>query len=476
LTRKSETLLSETLESETLESERFKSETLMSEKKLLTAAAFFEIEVPAPDARLEGEELSKVFWAVLGRAKELARQEAFWAATNAALADAYRDLEARSAELRAAREELVRLNGELEARVAEQVGVIVGRAKEIEALNVQLQEKVLERSRELAVALRRLSGRERGGDALEAGQVLAGRVEIDRLLGSGGAGNVYLGTDLLTGQQVAVKVLHADLESDPTLMRRFVGEVAAAAAITYPGIIKTLHIDVTTEGRIFQIMEYVEGTDLASRRLQGPLASAAVARIGAEIARALAAAHAIGVIHRDIKPSNVILCASAPGIRVLDFGISKITVERHRELYATLTRADDFVGTPQYSSPEQIDNPATVTPKADVYSLGVLLYEMLGPPPFAASGAVAMLLAHIHDVPLDVRLAVPDVPEELATLLARCLAKSPDARPTATELADALSEIADTLHAPPASGFADVDRRGAMAPVHEPSNTLQSGR
>src|SRR5579859_3430148 len=316
----------------------------MPDEKLTADALLAADAPPPPGARVEGDELARLYWFVRGRARELARQEAYWAATNEALADAYGQLEARTAELRAAREDLERLNRDLEARVEEHVREIVVRAKEVEALNVQLQERVQERTRELAIALRRLSRQQPVRAPLEPGHVLGGRVRLERVLGEGGMGTVYLGEDLLTGTRVATKVLRDDHESDPSFLRRFVGEAAAAAAISHPGVIRTLHIDVTPDGRIFQMMEYVEGTDLASRRARGPMPPGAVARIGAEIARALAAAHAVGVVHRDVKPGNVLLCTAAPGVRVLDFGVSKIFGESHRELYATLTAPEAFVG------------------------------------------------------------------------------------------------------------------------------------
>ena len=270
----------------------------------ITAAEFFESERLAKEASLSGAELTKVFWRIRGLLKEQARQERFWASTNQALDQANRDLEQRSRELKEARAALLTLNQELERRVAEQVEEILSRSQEVEALNTQLQIKVQERSRELAMALSQLARHTQ--PALKEGDILGERVRIVRLIGRGGMGRVYLGDDLLTGQQVAVKLLLPEAVCGPEELQRFIDEAQYAATVSHPGIVRTLHVDVTDEGTPYQLMEYIRGAPLAKRIGQGPIAAGPAARLIAAVADALAAAHAQGVVHRDRRHKHKI--------------------------------------------------------------------------------------------------------------------------------------------------------------------------
>ncbi len=363
--------------------------------------------------------------------RERASARAF--ASRLRLAEAHREL----AESRAS---LADLNRELETRVAEQVREIVRRAGDVEALNAQLQLKVQERSRELALALERLGA---SGPRLSAGAKLGDRATLVRAVAEGGMGQVFLARDEVTGGDVAIKLIRPEIATGAEALRRFVAEAEVAASVRHPGIVRTLHIDVTPEGQIYQLMEWVDGVPLSAELGHGPLAPADAARIGAVCASALAAAHAASVIHRDIKPSNLMLCAQAPGLRILDFGISKRAAGD-----AQLTRTGHALGTPAYMSPEQSHDAASVTPATDIYSLGVMVFQLLaGRLPFAAADTVGQLVAHRTEAPaLD---ALVGVPEELVRLVARCLDKTPTARPSAAELAALLGELADRLGAPP---------------------------
>ncbi len=355
-----------------------------------------------------------------------------------------------------AQESLAQLNASLEQRVKQQVEEIVARAREVDVLNVQLQAKVRQRSRDLDEALRRLS---QADDQLPGpGEEIGGRVKLVRLLGQGGMGAVYLANDLLTNEQVAVKLMRPGI-IDPTALRRFVGEAGAAAAITHPGVVKTLHVDVTAGGRFYLIMQYVEGPTLARLFAGRALPGGEAARLGAVLAEAIAAAHAAGVVHRDLKPANLIACRREPAVRVLDFGLSKVREPGSSD--GGLTRAHQVMGTPRYMSPEQVEDVSAVTAATDVYSLGLIVYELAaGRSPFTARTAPEYLLAHVRDEPAD----PPGAPERVARAVMACLAKDPAARPTAADLARRLAAAADEAGAPPASEIVrrDIDTASEM--------------
>lgn len=346
-----------------------------------------------------------------------------------------------------ARERLTALNRSLEERVEEQVGETLQRAKEIETLNAQLRHEVRERSQELALTLQRLDD-ERGFSDLVQGSVLAGRVQLKRQLGSGAMGAVYAGIDLATGDPVAVKLMAGE-SSSPARVRRFMAEAEAAASVDHPVIVKTLAIDVDEEGRPFQLLELVEGDSLqAIRKKRGRLAAAEVAAIGARLASGLAAAHAAGVVHRDIKPTNVLIQREEPRVRLVDFGIAKQV--RSTILAPTLTAPGQIIGTPAYMAPEQIEAASVITPAADIYALGVMLYELIaGALPFAATGP-ALLVAAITMEPMPLSELVPDAPPKIAAMLMRCLARDPEARPSARQLAELL-EVESLDATPPAN-------------------------
>lgn len=419
----------------------------------LTADDLFSDVEPPPGAVLQGEALERAYWRIRGRERELARQEAFWASTNDALANAYAELERKRAELDAARQELVRLNEELEARVQAQVSEIVARAREVDVLNAQLRLQVRERSHELAAALEKLA--QTGGSAglLATGEEIDGRVRIVCELGQGGMGAVFLAQDLASEQLVAVKVLSPRTPPTPQLLQRFLGEARAAASVSHPAIIRSLAIDLSADGRIYQILEYVRGKTLSERLEAGPGDPVEIARLGAVIADALAAAHALGVVHRDVKPSNILLCLEPPCVKVFDFGIAKLR-DGHEVDQDTprVTSTGELVGTPEYISPEQVFDASAVGPPSDVYSLGVVLFEWLtGRRPFDGANVTSYLLQHVSERPPSLGSVAPSAPPSLGAIVDRCLEKHAAARPTASELARELEAIADALAAPPAS-------------------------
>jgi len=222
-------------------------------------------------------------------------------------------------------------------------------------------------------------------------------------------------------------------------VRHFVGEAEAANGIPHPSIVKSLHVDVTDEGRVYQLREFVDGVTLGKRLELGPLTPGEAARLGAAVAEGLAAAHGHGVIHRDVKPHNLLL--SAAGVRVVDFGIAK-RLDPDPSLGHTRTQVR--LGTPAYMSPEQLRAPHQLSGATDVYSLGVVLFEALaGTRPFARPESDALLPAHLVEPPPDLRARAGHVPLELATLLEACLAETPQTRPSSADLARSLAALAD---------------------------------
>ena len=360
------------------------------------------------------------------------------------------EIEGKNEELEKSKDALEALNASLEKRVAEQVDEIVARAKEVDALNAQLMERVQERSRELSSALARLAratGNQSG--VLSPGARLGDRVRIESVLGQGGMGVVYRGHDSVTDLPVAVKVVQAASAAELDNLHRFLQEARAAASVQHPAIVRTLHIDVSDDGELFQIQELVVGKPLDRVLADGrALSPALVCRLGAALADALAAAHASKVVHRDVKPANILLTETGAGLKLLDFGISKMREARGD--HATLTKEGLVVGTPAFMAPEQITEPDRVGDRTDVYAAGLVVYHALaGRSPFAATSASLLLVAQVTVDPEPLGALVPSLPEALTTLVHRALSKSASERPTASELAEQLTQIAERLEAAP---------------------------
>ena len=354
------------------------------------------------------------------------------------------------------------LNGELERRVDEQVAEIRSRAEHIEMLNAQLQQRVVERSRELAAALAKLARPARLSSP-PVGAVLNDRFELVRCIDSGGMGDVFEGRDRLTETRVAVKTIHGRNFSDVSSLQRFLMEARAAAGIHHEGIVRTLDIDVTADGTFFQVMELLDGETLAAwlaRTSMRPIG--VIARIGKVVAEALAAAHAAGVIHRDVKPANVMLVRAATpeddgqskpagegGVKLLDFGVSRVfeaELDPTSMRVGRMTLPNAILGTPAYMAPEQARDPASAKAPADIYSLGVVLYEALTDllPDAPTSGATSGVAAVC-----DLR---PEVPATLSRAVMRCLARDPAARPDGATLAAELAafgQVATELRSGP---------------------------
>ncbi|HTQ45592.1 MAG TPA: serine/threonine-protein kinase [Polyangiaceae bacterium] len=369
------------------------------------------------------------------------------------------------------------MNGDLERRVATQVSEIVTRAEEVERLNAQLQGLVRARSSELSIALALLAQRREGDGSLRPGSVLGDRFEVGELLGQGGMGFVYSGVDRTTGERVAIKVIQASSARQLDALHRFLREARATATVSHPAIVRALHVDVTDDGMLFQVHEFVEGTTLQRQIEDGkPWDAGVAARACAVLCDALAAAHEVGVVHRDVKPSNIMLTSAAPGLKLLDFGVAKLYEDARADGNGA-TGSGVILGTPAYMSPEQVEGVRDVTTSTDLYATGVILFRLVtGRLPFDERTLQGIAYAHLGATPPDVRTIVGRVPDSLATLIARCLEKDPLTRPSARELSIGLREVADAREAP-ALTQTNSSRVLRAAPAVGPlPETLVSGR
>jgi hypothetical protein len=356
---------------------------------------------------------------------------------------------------------LAELNVGLERRVGEQVAEIVQRAREVEELNAQLAAKVRERSTELSIALAQLA-RQHTDRSVPKGLVLGDRFEVKEMLGAGGMGAVYSGIDRTNGTRVAIKIIRASTSREFDALRRFIREAGTAARVDHPAVVRMIHVDVSHDGMLFQAQELVDGTTL-QRRLRHGLRwePGVVARFASVLCDALAAAHAVGVVHRDVKPGNVMIASAAPGLKLLDFGISKLYDDADDAPDEGATRTGMILGTPAYMAPEQVDGGRRVTDRADVYAVGVILFQMLtGRLPFEEITRRAPLRALLLDAP-DIRSLHAEAPEALAHGVARCLERDPESRPDARQLAGELAAFANR------EGMATLEvleRLGSLSP------------
>jgi serine/threonine-protein kinase len=250
---------------------------------------------------------------------------------------------------------------------------------------------------------------------------------VEELIGRGGMGVVYRGTDMRLRRQVAIKLIATEHAADQSVRRRFEREARLMAAIDHPNVIP-VYAAGEQDGHLYLVMRYVDGTDL--HRLlgaRGRLPANEAARIASELAAALDAAHGAGLVHRDIKPANVLLASDR--VYLTDFGITRAVDSATR-----FTDSDEWVGTVDYMSPEHLRGGATDA-RSDVYSLGCLLHTILtGTPPFRRGTAASTILAHIEDPPPKAS-STEGVPRRFDAVLARALAKRPEDRyPSAGEL------------------------------------------
>lgn len=298
---------------------------------------------------------------------------------------------------------------------------------------------------------------------------------LEEPLGRGATGTVWRASQRETagaeaavagqpGETVAIKVLKEELAEDPDVVMRFLRERSVLLRLTHPNIVRTR--DLVVEGDLLAlVMDLIDGPDLHHYlRDNGPFSPVAAALLTAQIADALAASHADGVVHRDLKPANVLVKHDADGQMhpmLTDFGIARLADS------PGLTRTHEFVGTPAYVAPESAEG-RPQTSAVDIYGAGILLYELVtGRPPFAGGTALEVLQRHLSEDPR----RPTTVPEALWTVIERCLSKDPGRRPSAENLARGLRTAAEGIgvHATPAQVAAALGVAALLAPDPEPA-------
>ncbi|HEU4403810.1 MAG TPA: serine/threonine-protein kinase [Polyangiaceae bacterium] len=257
------------------------------------------------------------------------------------------------------------------------------------------------------------------------GTTIDGRYVLESVVGIGGMGIVYAGRHVLINKRVAIKVLRADMTRDKEMLDRFRREAQAASSIGHAHIIDVSDYGQLPDGSAFLVMEFLEGKSLAQEmRAKGPLPAKRIVHIARQVADALAAAHALGIVHRDLKPDNVHLIARGADedfVKILDFGIAKMAGPGTDRL----TRAGTVFGTPHYMAPEQAAG-TNVDHRTDIYSLGVILYEMVsGTLPFDADNYMGILTQHMYKAPASLRTGDSAPPPALEAIVLKALAKIP---------------------------------------------------
>jgi serine/threonine-protein kinase len=281
------------------------------------------------------------------------------------------------------------------------------------------------------------------------GDVLAGKYVVERLLGLGGMGAVLLARHVELDERVAIKMLlpsATPLSPTAEPVTRFIREARAAIKIRNEHVVRIFDVGRLSDGAPYIVMEYLEGSDLAHLvESSGPLPVDDAIEFVVQACEAIAAAHAMGIVHRDLKPANLFLARTGDGrpcIKVLDFGISKLSGAAHGP-GAGLTSTTTIMGTPCFMSPEQLRSTRDVDARADIWSMGAIVHALLtGAPPYDGESNADVSAKIIRDLPTPVRELRPEVPAELEAIILKCLEKDPDARyPDVAELAKALATV-----------------------------------
>lgn len=355
-----------------------------------------------------------------------------------------------------------RRNVELAAKVAEQtaelqqtVAELQHAKQEIEAKSRETEDKNLEldrKNRELDSKIEELIASQKRADRIfsalaEAlpGTVLDGKYRLDEKIGAGGFGAVFRATHLGLNRPIAVKIFRPSSGNDSAeAVERFRLEGVSASRVNHPNAIAILDSGISSDGIAYLVMELLEGHSLAEElKRYGRLSPARCARIIEPVCQVLAEAHRAGIIHRDIKPDNIFLHQSAEGeiVKVVDFGIAKLSGENTAENFQNLTASGLIIGTPNYMSPERFKG-VPLDGRADVYSLGVTLYEMLCgvfPYPDCGNEFMSLVMAHLQAEPTPLQTFLPDLPAEIEKCVLKTLAKDPEDRPGVAEFGQEFS-------------------------------------
>jgi serine/threonine-protein kinase len=306
------------------------------------------------------------------------------------------------------------------------------------------------------------------------GKVVGGVYRIRERIAAGGMGVVYLAEHLHIGRKFALKLLTKAVAQNPTAIERLKQEAIAASRIEHDNIVEIVSFDTTPEGEVFIVMELLRGTDLAGLLgAEGALPLDRAVAISVQICRAVGAAHAAGIIHRDLKPENVFVTQKGERdfVKVLDFGISKV---KDAEVEAVrMTKTGQLVGTPLYMSPEQARGESEIDKRADIYAVGVILYEMLvGETPFVGENYFQLLWKHTHETPMPPSHAPggAHVPPALEAVVLRTLSKDREERfQSMEELESAILKACPGVEAPAVFGTATRTRSMPTEPMVAPA-------
>ena len=276
-----------------------------------------------------------------------------------------------------------------------------------------------------------------------------GNYRVTRRLGTGGMASVYEAVHEPSGQRAAVKVLHQTFAQNSDVVSRFFNEAKAANLVAHPGVVHIFECGMSKDGVAYLAMEYLDGVSLHERLYQagGSLPEGTILSIGQQAASALSVMHDRKIVHRDLKPENLMLVQdqAAPGgerVKILDFGIAKLAMGSGQP-GAMPTRTGVLMGTPTYMAPEQCRGARGVDDRADVYALGVMLYQMVtGAPPFGSTGAAEVMAQHVYEAPPQVAQRAPQVSPKLAALIDQMLLKQPGGRPAMSEVEQRLGRLA----------------------------------
>jgi serine/threonine-protein kinase len=313
------------------------------------------------------------------------------------------------------------------------------------------------------------------------GEVLAGKYRLERLIGRGGMGAVFAATDLVLGRRVAVKTLLAEGAARPESVQRFFNEARAAAQIESEHVVRVLDVGASADGTPFIVLELLEGSDLAQLARQRAIDRVEVVDYVLQALEALAQAHARGIVHRDLKPANLFVARRADGaslqVKILDFGISKMTLGASFE-QAGITSSMAILGSPAYMSPEQLRSAKRVDARSDVWSVGVILYELLtGRTPFVGDTVGELFAAVLEQAPPPLRSLRADIPPALDAAVLRCLAQDPARRfQSVSELASALAPFASPAAAAAAAPILATLEVASWGPASGSTGPARRGR